>query len=85
VSNKSLIWFLPLAQAAATVAILIRCAFRVAELSGGFKGRIWVNEVDYMILEGGMVTFGVILLTVAHPGIGFCDQYQETNYKMILK
>jgi hypothetical protein len=84
-SNKLLTKTPLLAQAAATVAILIRCAFRVAELSGGFKGRIWINEKDYMILEGSMVTLGVIFLTVAHPGVGFCGRYQETNYQIILK
>ncbi|KAK1752590.1 RTA1 like protein-domain-containing protein [Echria macrotheca] len=40
----------------ATVAMIIRCSFRVAELLDGFKGPIWGNEVDYMILEGAMVS-----------------------------
>jgi len=69
----------------ATVAMLTRCAFRVAELSEGFKGHIWTDQVDYMVLEGGMVSICVLLLTFCHPGIGFCGHYQEASFKFRLK
>jgi hypothetical protein len=62
--------------------MLIRCAFRIAELSEGFKGRIWFNEVLYMVFEGAMVSFCVLVLTVCHPGVGFCGRYREANFQL---
>jgi hypothetical protein len=52
----------------ATIAILIRCCFRVAELSGGFGGSLANNEVSFMILEGAMIIIAVFCLTAGHPG-----------------
>lgn len=69
----------------ATITMLTRCAFRVAELSQGFKGHIWTDQVDYMVLEGGMVSICVLMLTFCHPGIGFCGHYQEASFKFRLK
>ena len=60
-----------LALAFATLAILIRSSFRVAELSEGFGSELANNEVTFMILEGGMVAIAVILLTFMHPGLVF--------------
>jgi len=51
-----------------TIAILIRCSYRVAELSDGFNGSIANNEVEFMILDGMLMSIVIILLTVAHPG-----------------
>jgi RTA1 like protein len=65
--------------------MLTRCAFRVAELSEGFKGHIWYNEVDYMILEGAMVSVCVLLLTLVHPGFGFSGRYHHADFKLRLK
>lgn len=36
----------------ATLTIFIRCVFRVAELSEGFNGTLFNDEVAFMILEG---------------------------------
>ncbi|KAF2094125.1 putative RTA1 domain protein [Rhizodiscina lignyota] len=77
--------FFLLAQAIATIAILTRCAFRVAELSQGFKGHIWFDEVDYMVLEGAMVSIGIILLTIGHPGLNFQGRYREANFKLVVR
>jgi hypothetical protein len=66
----------------ATIAMLTRCAFRIAELSEGFHGDIWYNEVDYMVLEGAMVSLCVILLTVGHPGVCFAGQYHEADFQL---
>lgn len=49
--------------------ILIRCSFRVAELSEGFKGELANNEVLYMIFEAVMMAICVLVLTVGHPGL----------------
>ena len=51
------------ALAISTVAILIRCSFRVAELSGGFNGSLANNQASFMILDGAMMCIVVILLT----------------------
>jgi RTA1 like protein len=69
----------------ATIAMLIRCAFRVAELSAGFHGRIWYDEIDFMVLEGAMVSACVLLLTLMHPGLAFCGRYREADFKMRMK
>jgi len=65
--------------------MLTRCAFRVAELSQGFKGHIWFDEIDYMVLEGAMVSICVLLLTFSHPGIAFCGRYKEASFKLRVK
>lgn len=36
----------------AFTTILIRCAYRVPELSGGWKSKIMQNEVDFIVLDG---------------------------------
>jgi len=66
----------------ATIAMLIRCAFRIAELSQGFKGSIWFDEVLYMVFEGAMVSSCVMIMTVCHPGVGFCGRYREADFSL---
>ena len=53
----------------ATVTILIRSSFRVAELSGGFHGKLWNDEAAFMGLDGTMIAIASICLTVFHPGL----------------
>ena len=48
--------------------ILIRSCYRVAELSHGFDGKFANQEIPFMILEGGMMLFCTILMTIWHPG-----------------
>jgi hypothetical protein len=55
----------------ATVTILIRSTFRVAELTGGFHGKLWNNEIDFMCLDGAMVALACVFLTGFHPGLVF--------------
>jgi hypothetical protein len=59
-----------------TIAILTRCAFRCAELSGGFDGKLANDEVAFMLLDGLLMVITVILLTVAHPGITLGDRWK---------
>ena len=54
-----------------TSAIFIRSCFRVAELQGGFGGKLANQEVTFMLLEGAMVAISAMALTVAHPGFVF--------------
>lgn len=55
----------------ATVVILIRSVFRVAELWEGFSGSLWNAEVDFVFLDGAMISISVICLTALHPGLAF--------------
>lgn len=69
----------------ATLTILTRCAYRVAELSGGFKGPLANDQVTFMILEGTMVIIACICLTVFHPGICFQGHWSDANFKLFRK
>ena len=66
----------------ATLAILIRSAFRVAELSQGFHGKLANQQVTFMILEGAMVVSACILLTVFHPGLAFGGAWSAATWTL---
>jgi len=66
----------------ATVAILVRCSFRVAELSKGFGSSLANNEVEFMVLDGAMMSIAVIVLTLGHPGPALGDMWQHGNFKL---
>lgn len=34
----------------ATIAMITRCGYRIAELAEGFNGKIWGNQMEFMIL-----------------------------------
>ena len=57
------------ALAAATILILIRSAYRLAELQEGFNGKLANNEVLFMILEGPMIILACAGITAFHPGL----------------
>lgn len=59
------------ALALATILLLIRAGFRVAELSGGFAGKLAQKQVLFMVLDGAAVLSACILLMVFHPGVAF--------------
>ncbi|KIW88040.1 uncharacterized protein Z519_11150 [Cladophialophora bantiana CBS 173.52] len=56
------------AIAIATVTILIRCSFRVAELSEGFGSALANDQVMFMVLDGAMMSLAVLALSIGHPG-----------------
>ena len=62
-----------IALAIATVLILVRSIYRVAELAGGFNGTIANNQAAFMILEGPLIIIAISLLTFYHPGRVFGD------------
>jgi len=71
-----------IAIAISTVAILIRCSFRVAELSGGFGGSLANNQVSFMLLDGAMMATVIILLTTAHPGLTLGSMWQAGGFRL---
>ncbi|WPG99733.1 Hypothetical protein R9X50_00255200 [Acrodontium crateriforme] len=64
----------------ATVAVLVRSIFRVAELWEGFRGKLWNNETDFLVLDGAMMALATILLTAFHPGPAFGGQWSAANW-----
>jgi hypothetical protein len=55
----------------ATIFILTRSVFRVAELSKGFGSRLANEEIPFMVLEGAMIVLATGLMTIYHPGSAF--------------
>ena len=55
----------------AYVTILARCAYRIPELSGGWRSELMRNEVEFIVLEGVMIVVAVAVLTMFHPGYCF--------------
>ena len=69
------------ALAIATTAIIIRSAYRVAELHAGFHSSLGNNEPLLMVLEGGVVTIACLSLTIFHPGLVFRRQWRDANFR----
>ena len=54
----------------------------MAELSKGFNGDIANNEVEFMILDGALMSIVIILLTIAHPGIILGPMWQAGGFRL---
>ncbi|KAJ2897547.1 hypothetical protein MKZ38_004619 [Zalerion maritima] len=59
------------ALALATLCILIRSVFRVAELSKGWSGPIMGNQAMFIGFEGALIVVAVLVLNVFHPAVCF--------------
>ncbi|KAH8805478.1 putative RTA1 domain protein [Xylogone sp. PMI_703] len=70
----------PYALAVATITIFIRCVFRVAELQGGFGGKIANDQTVFLIFEGPMIMAAVFVLTVCHPGLCFDGAWKASKW-----
>lgn len=66
----------------AVITIVIRSTFRIAELSGGFNGPLFNQQVTFMILEGMMMSICVIGLVLFHPGIVFNGRWAEATWSL---
>jgi hypothetical protein len=56
---------------AAYIFILVRCAYRIPELLGGWGGELMRIEIEFIVLEGVMISLAVLAQTIFHPGIYF--------------
>ncbi|RDW82835.1 hypothetical protein BP6252_03947 [Coleophoma cylindrospora] len=56
-----------------TLCILVRCVYRIDELSNGYQGPLIHNEGLFIGLEGVMVIAAVFALNVGHPGRVFTE------------
>ncbi|CAJ2504048.1 Uu.00g114420.m01.CDS01 [Anthostomella pinea] len=54
-----------------TIAIFIRCVFRLVELSGGYHGPITARQDLFVAFEGVMLSVAVLVLNVFHPSLCF--------------
>ncbi|KAM0550760.1 hypothetical protein ACHAPJ_008825 [Fusarium lateritium] len=66
----------------ATITILIRTAYRVAELSAGYHSALAENETAFMLLEGMMTVIATTTLAIGHPGTSFQGHYKEADFKL---
>ena len=55
----------------AYITILVRCAYRIPELSGGWRSELMREEGEFIVLEGVMIVTAVAVLTMFHPGYCF--------------
>lgn len=65
-----------------TACILVRTAYRVAELSSGLHSDIANNEAALMVFEGAMVLIAAACLAVYHPGVAFEGRWDEANFEL---
>ncbi|RDW63665.1 hypothetical protein BP6252_11210 [Coleophoma cylindrospora] len=63
--------YFALALGFATVFIIIRSAYRLAELHSGFSGALANNEVLLMVFDGAAIVLACIALTGFHAGMAF--------------
>lgn len=69
-----------LAIGAAYIFILVRCAYRIPELIGGWGGELMRIELEFIILEGAMISLAVACQTIFHPGKYFPAITGKTCY-----
>lgn len=62
------------------LTIFTRSAFRVVELSGGFNGKLFNEQIPFMVLEGPMVIITIMALTILHPGFSFQWSWHEADF-----
>lgn len=53
------------------LGILIRSAYRIPELWGGWGSAMMREELEFIVLEGIMISISMLALTVCHPGLCF--------------
>lgn len=62
----------------ASVAVYLRCIYRIAELAGGWENKIMQDEVSFYVLDGAMCCIAVAALTFAYPAIWFKSVLDES-------
>lgn len=59
------------ALTAAYVAVLIRCVYRVAEMSQGWGSELMRDEIAFNVLDPAMCILATLVLNAFHPGLCF--------------
>ncbi|ROT38266.1 RTA1-domain-containing protein [Sodiomyces alkalinus F11] len=55
------------AVSVAYLAIIVRCIYRIPEMSNGWGSELMQNETTFLVLDGAMVLVAALVLTVVHP------------------
>ncbi|TEY31807.1 hypothetical protein BOTCAL_0775g00010 [Botryotinia calthae] len=66
----------------ATVLILIRSIFRVAELAKGFQSKLANEEVTFMIFEGAVMILATTIMSIFHPGLIIKGKWKESGWEL---
>ncbi|KAH6656032.1 parasitic phase-specific protein PSP-1 [Truncatella angustata] len=53
------------------VLILVRCAYRIVELQGGYFSETFRDEGLFIGLESGVMCLAVVCLNIGHPSVAF--------------
>lgn len=67
------------ALALATICIFARSCYRVAELSGGWDGKLMSEENLFIGLEGVLIAAACLALNAFHPGLCFREGYDKAD------
>ncbi|EFX01962.1 rta1 domain protein [Grosmannia clavigera kw1407] len=67
---------------AAVIFILVRCIYRIDELSDGYTGPMIRKEGLFYGLESVMITLALLCLNVSHPGFGLKHEASSLNFQM---
>ena len=70
VSSRSFQIFM-LGIGTASLAIYVRCIYRIAELAGGWANSVMRSQTGFIAADGVMCVIAVSALTICHPGIFF--------------
>lgn len=62
---------------AGIIFILIRCIYRIDELSEGYSGALFHNEGVFYGLESVMIVLAVFCLAIGQPGFGLKGTSQD--------
>ena len=63
----------------ASLAVYIRCVYRIAELATGWSNAVMRDETEFIILDGVMCAVAILALTVCHPGVFFKPMIPSTK------
>lgn len=67
--------FLIIAIIVSYTAILLRCIYRIAEMSGGWANPIMQDQVSFIVCDGVLCLVATAVLNVFHPGFLFKESY----------
>ncbi|RJE26729.1 RTA1 domain protein [Aspergillus sclerotialis] len=82
--------FMIIAEIIAYFFVLIRCIYRIPEMSGGWGGPLMQRENEFLALDGMMIAVACLAFTVCHPAVffptmrtGFKPRHHDTEHEEI--
>ncbi|CAH2450855.1 Putative integral membrane transporter or flippase [Komagataella phaffii CBS 7435] len=61
----------PVAITLSTLFVYVRCIYRVAELSEGWRGHLITEEIYFLILDSLMMCLAIVIMLIYFPGFVF--------------